>query len=268
MRTAIACLVILFPMLALAADLPKDKYICNCHITPGIPWRAGPEPIKKAVVHHRKAKLNAQKSDATPAPIHKKTHIMPTEPIETETPASEGYPGREGIVPSNKLALPAGKSIYASGELVYISGRVLDAKCVPVSDAIVDIWQADPEGHYVHSTLGERLSPAPAFAGSGRATTDNLGRFNFVTVFPGSVGTRAPFIHVHVVHKDFPTLDTEMFFADDRRNATDPVFSSLSSAQRSMVTAKVWLRDPSDPDKGLGASWDISLNGKNPWRHF
>jgi len=139
---------------------------------------------------------------------------------------------------------------------------------VPVSDAIVEIWQTNPDGKYVKSTLGERLSPGPHFTGTGRATTDNLGRFNFVTVFPGPVKGRAPYIHVHVVHKDFPTLETEMFFGDDRRNADDPVYSSMSDLQRSMVTAKVWLRDVTDPEKGLGASWDISLNGKNPYRRF
>jgi protocatechuate 3,4-dioxygenase beta subunit len=256
----------LFPVLACASSVePKDKYLnCNCHITPGLPWK-GALVEHKVVHHHHKA---AKKAEAAPpaAPVkHKKRRVAHK---ETQVPAGEGYPGRDGIVSSNKLALPAGKSIYSSGQLVYISGRVLDMKCVPVSDAIVEIWQADPEGHYVKSTLAERLSPAPAFAGSGRATTDNLGRFNFVTTFPGTVAGRAPFIHVRVVHKDFPALDTEMFFADDTRNSGDPVYSSLSPDQQKMLTAKVWQRDVNKPNMGLGVSWDISLNGKNPYRHF
>src|SRR5262249_34525649 len=155
----------------------------------------------------------------------------------------------------------AGKSIYAPGELVYITGRVLDKQCVPVSDAIVEIWQADFNGQYKKPTLGERLSPEPVFAGTGRATTDNLGRFNFVTVFPGATQEgRAPYIHVQVRHKNFPKLDTEMFFANDQRNATDPVYSSLSPEHQQWVTAKVWQRDVNHPDKGLAANWDISLN--------
>ena len=87
-------------------------------------------------------------------------------------------------------------------------------------------------------------------------------------MFPGSAGNRAPFIHVRVAHKDFPALDTEMFFSDDQRNTNDPVFNSLNPEQRGIVTAKIWQRDAGDPDKGLAASWDISLNGINPYRHF
>jgi len=268
MKTAVACLIILFPLLASASTVePKDKYLnCNCHITPGLPWKGDSAPaLHHAVVHHHK------KAAVTPVasgkPVHHKKKIVTTHVVH-QNPAGEGYPGRDAIVSSNKLPLPAGKSIYSPGQLVYISGRVLDMKCVPVSDAIVEIWQADPDGHYVRSTLAERLSPAPVFTGSGRATTDNLGRFNFVTVFPGAVQGRAPYIHFRIVHKDFPALDTEMFFADDTRNMGDPVYSSLAPSQRTMLTAKVWQRDVNNPEKGLGASWDISLNGKNPYRHF
>jgi protocatechuate 3,4-dioxygenase beta subunit len=271
MRIAVACLALLFPVWVFAAPTQlKDKYLnCNCQITPGIPWKT--KPAQKAAVHHvasHKAKTANKPATppvtaATPAK-HVRKHVAAKKPAQGDTT----YPGREEIISSNKLVLPAGKSVYAPGELVYISGRVLDMKCVPVSDAIVDIWQADPEGKYVSTTLGERLSPAPTFTGTGRATTDNLGRFNFVTIFPGTVNGRAPFIHVRVIHKDFPTLDTEMFFGQDRRNEADPVYSSLTSLEQQKLTAKVWERDVNDPEKGLGASWDISLNGKNPWRHF
>lgn len=248
MRIAVAVgLVALFPAMAYAYVEPQDKYLdLNCRMTPGIPWKTDTQ------------------ADKTPAKGKKKARREREEPMLP----GENYLSSGEVVPSNKLALPAGKSIYAAGELVYISGRVLDRNCVPVSDAIIDIWQTNPEGRYVRSTLGERLSPAPVFAGSGRATTDNLGRFNFVTVFPGAPAGRAPFIHFRVVHKDFPTLNTEMFFADDRRNAGDPVYSSLSHSQRPLATARVWQRDANDPGKGLGAMWDIVLTGKNPWRHF
>jgi protocatechuate 3,4-dioxygenase beta subunit len=189
-------------------------------------------------------------------------HITPkVTPIDT-------YPGRTAIIPSNKLVLPAGKSVYASGQLLYISGRVFDENCVPVSDAIVDIWQANPEGKYVHASLGQRLTPYPTFAGSGRAITDNLGRFTFFTLFPGTYDNRAPHIHFHVIAKDFPTLETEMFFADDRRNAADTSLAHLAPDLQQYVMAKVWQRDANDASKGLGAQWDITLQGKNRYRQF
>ncbi len=202
---------------------------------------------------------------APPAPQDK--YLSRCEATPTVKPV-EHYPGRAVIVPSNKPALPAGKPAYANGQVVYLSGRVLDSNCVPVSDAIVDIWQGDSNGKYARSTMSGRLSPDPYFTGSGRAVTDNLGRYNFVTVFPGSKNDRAPHLHVHVIHPRFPTLDTEMFFSDDQRNDTDPKLKKLPADQHGLVTAKAWPVSESDPKKGLAAQWDITLKGKNAWRHF
>jgi len=200
---------------------------------PACAW-AAPEPSDKYLAH----------CHVTPAIQH--NHV---------------YPGETAIVPSNKLALPAGKSAYAKGQLVYISGRVLDENCVPVSDAIVDIWQADPEGKYIQSRLSDRINPFPNFAGSGRAITNNLGRFDFVTLLPGTYGhpPRAPHINVHVTKERFGTLNTEMFFYDK----PDPVLSHLHSTQQALLIAKTWPRGDS-----LASEWDITLKGKNPWRHF
>jgi len=178
---------------------------------------------------------------------------------------SHSYPGRDTIVPSNKLALPAGKSSYPNGEIVYLSGRVLDENCVPMSDAVIDIWQADPEGKYVTRTLGDRMNPYPVFTGSGRAVSDNLGRFNFVTLFPGAYDKRAPHINVHVIHTSFPALETEMFFLNDWRNRNDEKLVKLPVDSQTLLMAKVSKRR----DKSaIDATWDIILPGKDAYHHF
>jgi protocatechuate 3,4-dioxygenase, beta subunit len=89
--------------------------------------------------------------------------------------AGSDYPGKERIVPSNKPALPAGKSIFGKGELVFLSGRVFDRNCVPVSDAVIELWQTNAYGNYIYPNSAARSNPYPLFAGSGRAVTDNLG---------------------------------------------------------------------------------------------
>lgn len=182
--------------------------------------------------------------------------------------AGGGYPGKETIVPSNKPALPAGKGSWAPGDLVYFSGRVLDERCVPVSDATVEIWQTDAYGEYRWIGAGEQSNPYPAFAGSGRAVTDNLGRYSFITVFPGPYGNRAPHIHLRVEHEDFDMLNTEIFFKGDRRNAADQKLGRLPPDQRSRVMATVWMRDPSRPDEGVEGYFDIVLKGYNDFRRF
>jgi len=181
--------------------------------------------------------------------------------------AGSDYPGKDKIISSNKLALPAGKSIYSSGELVYLSGRVLDRDCVPVSDAVVEIWQTNAFGKYGVASAGSRVNPYPVFAGNGRAVTDNLGRYNFVTVFPGPYGNNAPHIHVKVLHRDFATLNTEIYFAADQRNITDPKLKRLAPEVQSRLMATIFPRS-SNPDDGMNATFDITLKGLNKYRRF
>lgn len=180
----------------------------------------------------------------------------------------EALPKPDKIIPSGKMALPAGKSKYAPGQRVYLSGKVVDEDCVPVSDAIVEIWQADARGSYAKASLGERLNPYPTFNNTGRAVTDNLGRFKFLTLFPGLGKEAAPHIHVRVTHKNFKLLETEMYFGKDERNPAEERFTKLSPVQQDSITAKVWLRNEENPEAGINARWNITLPGKNRYRHY
>ena len=177
------------------------------------------------------------------------------------------YPGRSAIVSANNLIKPAGKAVVAYGQKVYLYGRVLDKNCVPVSDAIVEIWQANPSGRYITSKLDDRMDPYPDFTGSGRAITDNLGRFNFITLFPGiEKEHHAPHIHFLVTHPKFPKVDTEMFFAGDNRNTDDFWLRKLTPAQQNLLFARV-----SEFEKhtdGVSIQWDVVLDGANDFRSY
>ena len=188
--------------------------------------------------------------------------------------SSSDYPGRESIIRSGKMALPAGKSLWAAGQIMFLSGRVLDENCVPVSDAVVELWHTNPGGKYVVASGGDRANPYPTFAGTGRAVTNNLGVYRFVTVFPGTYDNGAPHLHVRVAHTQFSPLFTEIFFRDDLRNGNDGKLMSLRPALRERLLADVWPRDPrdsaNDPQaaEGLNAALDITLKGKNKYRRF
>jgi protocatechuate 3,4-dioxygenase, beta subunit len=205
--------------------------------------------------------------DAFAAAKKKHTSAVKAAPVsDAKCPATpsinEGFPSQSTIVPSNKLALPAGKAVWAPGELVYLSGRVLDKNCVPISDAIMEIWHTNPEGKYVTARLADRVNPYPYFAGSGRAVTDNLGRYNFITTFPGPYGKSAPHIHVRVTHPDFPPLLTEMFFAGDKRNAADAKFKQLKNPDS--LLGKV----AGNANGSISVKWDIALRGSNKYRKY
>jgi protocatechuate 3,4-dioxygenase beta subunit len=200
--------------------------------------------------------------------LPKDKYLAACEPTPDIIGAGNDYPGKARIVPSNKPALPAGKSIYSDGEIVYLSGRVLDRNCIPISDAIIELWQTNSYGRYVFPNMGSRVNPYPVFAGSGRAITDNLGRYNFVTVFPGPYESRAPHIHIKVLHPDFATLNTEIFFRGDKRNGSDTVLRRIALPLQDRVMANVVPRNLEDSGAGLNATLDITLKGQNKFRRF
>ena len=194
---------------------------------------------------------------------------LPKDPVLTEckpTPVAtnESYPGEAKIVKSSKLPRPAGKAEFALGQLVYLSGRVLDENCVPVVGAVVDIWQTDSRGRYRYPDKGSLVNPYPVFAGSGRAVTDNLGRYSFITIYPGSYRTfvpkpepghyvvNAPHIHFYITHDDFKPLLTKMYFEGDRRNDADPSLKKLNEELRKRISAELYPRQKAGKGRKAG----------------
>src|SRR3546814_13333255 len=91
-----------------------------------------------------------------------------------------------------------------AGERIRIEGAVLDGAGAPVRDAVVEIWQADAHGRYAHPADGRPGPREKGFIGFGRAGTDDLGRFWFSTVTPGSDGESAPHVNVNVLARGLP----------------------------------------------------------------
>lgn len=186
------------------------------------------------------------------------------------TPALAGvdYPGANKIILSNNLARPAGKSDNAPGQLLFISGRVTDENCVPVANAIVDIWQANPFGQYRWAARDELLNPEPVFAGNGRAVTDNMGRYQFTTLFPGAYGKQAPHVNLRITHPDFKELATVMYFRGDRRNSSDPRFKAQKPIAQALLLGDVMLRDPNNASTGIETTFNITLKGSSTFRSY
>lgn len=178
------------------------------------------------------------------------------------------YPGTDKIILSNNLARPTGKAITAPGQLLHISGRVTDENCVPIANAIIDLWQANPYGKYRWAARDELLNPEPVFAGNGRAVTDNMGRYHFTTLFPGEIGRRAPHVNFRISHPDFKTLETTMYFRGDRRNAGDSRYKAFKEDQQARLLGDVMMRNPSMPEQGLDASFNIVVKGDSTFRRF
>jgi len=124
-----------------------------------------------------------------------------------------------------------------AGERIAIEGRVVDGDGAPVPDAMIELWQANAAGRYNHPEDRQDDKPLdPNFRGFGRVATDANGRFRVVTIKPGPVPGRgnalqAPHITLAVFARGMLVhLYTRIYFADDPRNAADPLLSSLEDA--------------------------------------
>jgi protocatechuate 3,4-dioxygenase alpha subunit len=130
---------------------------------------------------------------------------------------------------------------------VRIGGRVLDGAGDPVPDALVETWQADPQGCFAHpdDPRGPGGSGGPpgwspggsgdgGFRGFGRCPTDAQGRWAVRTLKPGPVpapdgGTEAPHLDVSVFARGLlHRVVTRIYFPDEAEaNAADPLLGAI-----------------------------------------
>ena len=127
----------------------------------------------------------------------------------------------------------------AEGERIYITGNIFDGNGNIVSDALIEIWQADTHGKYVARYPNIPISKIP-FKGFGRlgTGTDKEHRFNFKTVKPGPVNGQAPHINVILFMRgSLRTLHTRIYFPDEENNK-DSLLNSIDATRRQTLIAQ------------------------------
>ena len=119
----------------------------------------------------------------TPRAVHR---LAAAAGVCSTTPATEDgplYPA-ENIPWAKDLTRVPGRSGVAAGEIAYLYGRVVDVDCKPVSDATVEIWQADNRGYYKHPRHSAPDGLDPSFRYFAKHRTDSEGRYAFKTIVP------------------------------------------------------------------------------------
>ena len=155
------------------------------------------------------------------------------------------------------------------GERIIVHGQVLDEDKRPVPDTLVEIWQANACGRYVHLVDQHPAPLDPNFTGAGRCLTDAEGRYRFVTIKPGAYpwgnhpnAWRPAHIHFSLFGRAFTQrLVTQMYFPGDPLFGQDPIFNAVRDplARARMVCA--FDLAATEPEWALAYRWDIVLRG-------
>ena len=157
------------------------------------------------------------------------------------------------------------------GERIVVSGRVLDENGRPVPRTLVEIWQANSAGRYLHRNDQHNAPLDPNFTGAGHTLTDNEGRYRFVTIRPGEYpwgnhynAWRPAHIHFSLFGPAFATrLVTQMYFPGDPLLPYDPIFNCTADekARNRLISLFDW--ETTIPVQALGYKFDIILSGRD-----
>ncbi|MGL4287206.1 MAG: protocatechuate 3,4-dioxygenase subunit beta [Phreatobacter sp.] len=156
------------------------------------------------------------------------------------------------------------------GERIIVTGRVLDEDGRPVPNALVELWQANAAGRYVHTRDQHPAPLDPNFTGAGRSVTGEDGRYRFTTVKPGAYpwrnhhnAWRPAHIHFSVFGPSFLSrLVTQMYFPGDPLFPFDPIFNGIHDARARERLISRFDLDTTVPEWALGYQFDIVLRGR------
>ena len=177
-------------------------------------------------------------------------------PHQTEGPF---YPDHLPLDTDNDLLILNDSLTPAVGTVTYLSGAVLDLSGSPIQNALVEIWQVDSRGVYLHSRGGSREKRDSHFQGYGRFLTDSKGKYSFRTLKPSPYSGRTPHIHFAVSSKGKRLLTTQCYIKGEPRNKTDFILNKIKDPK-----VKESLLVPFTPVKGsktgeVSAKFDIVL---------
>lgn len=176
-------------------------------------------------------------------------------------PLTEGpfYPDRLALDTDNDLIVIGKSTTPAVGEITHLTGTIRDAKGEPIKNAVVEIWQVDHEGVYLHSGSANKPNADKNFQGFGRFETASDGVYKFRTIKPVSYPGRAPHIHFKVKKADRELITTQCLVKGDAQNARDGVLNGVRDAKQreSVIVAFDPLKDSKLGE--LQAKFDIVL---------
>jgi protocatechuate 3,4-dioxygenase beta subunit len=151
------------------------------------------------------------------------------------------------------------------GQVTHLNGRITDANGEPIRNAVIEIWQVDNFGSYIHShgTNRQTNKHDGNFQGYGRFLTSSTGEYYFRTIKPVPYPGRTPHIHVKVKAKGQESLTTQIFVAGEARNRSDMVLHGIIDPKQRQSVLTDFSPIKSSTVGELAAKFDIVL-GETP----
>ena len=155
-------------------------------------------------------------------------------PHQTEGPF---YPDKMPLDTDNDLIILNDSLTPAVGTVAYLSGKVTDIKGNPLRNTLVEIWQVDNNGVYLHTRGGSRAKLDSNFQGYGRFLTDSKGNYFFRTLKPSPYSGRTPHIHMAVSAKGEKKFTTQCYIKGEKRNHKDFILKRVKDlkARESLI---------------------------------
>jgi protocatechuate 3,4-dioxygenase, beta subunit len=168
------------------------------------------------------------------------------------------------------LTKNAAKNGEPLGERIVVAGRVLDEDGRALPNTLIELWQANAAGRYIHDADQHDAPIDPNFLGAGRCVTDDEGRYRFYSIKPGAYpwknhhnAWRPNHIHFSLLGPSFATrLVTQMYFPGDPLLELDPIYQSAPEGARERMVARFSI-EVTEPEFALGYVFDIVLRGRN-----
>lgn len=154
------------------------------------------------------------------------------------------------------------------GERMVVHGKVTNELRQPIPNTLIEIWQANAAGRYVHKVDQHNAPLDPNFLGTGRCMTDAYGNYKFYTIKPGAYpwgnhvnAWRPNHIHFSLFGGDISSrLITQMYFPGDPLLEYDPIYNAIPKRGKESLVSSFDL-SVTEPDFALGYRFDIVLRG-------
>ena len=177
-------------------------------------------------------------------------------PQQTEGPF---FPDKLPLDTDNDLLILNDTITPAVGAITHLTGRVLDMKGQPVRNTVVEIWQCDNHGAYLHSGSSNAEKRDKHFQGFGRFLTGSTGEYYFRTIKPVPYPGRSPHIHFKLRRGDQALLTTQCYVKGHPGNERDGIYRSLRD-EKARAALTVDFAPLADSKIGeLAARFDIVL---------